>query len=66
MRYEARVTAFDVLDKVHVAVAIYEADQVPQGSSRLVATRVTAVQGTGESDPFLWTRDALVAALETL
>lgn len=66
MRYEARVTAFDVLDSVHVAIAIYEADTIPQVSSRLVATRVTAVRGTGESDPFLWTRDALIAALETL
>lgn len=66
MRYEARVTAFDVMDRVHVAVAIFEADQIPQTSSRLVATRVTTVPGTGESDPFLWTRDALVAALETL
>lgn len=66
MRYEARITAFDVLDQVHVAVAIYEADQVPQVSSRLVATRVSAARGTGESDPLQWTRDALVQALENL
>jgi hypothetical protein len=66
MRYEARITAFDVLDRVHIAVAIYEADPIPQTSSRLVATRVTSVPGTGESDPFQWTRDALVAALEDL
>jgi len=66
MRYEARVTAFDVLDKIHVAVVILEASEIPQVSTQVVTTRVTTVQGTGESDPFLWTRDALVAALETL
>jgi len=66
MRYEARVTAFDMLDKVHVAVVILEASDIPQVSTKVVTTRVTTVQGTGETDPFLWTRDALVAALETL
>ena len=66
MRYEARLVAFDMLDKVHVAVSILEAGNEPMSPSMLVATRVTTVPGTGESDPFLWTRDALVAALETL
>lgn len=66
MRYEARVTAFDVLDKVHVAVALYEASDIPQASTRLVGTRVSAAPGTGESDPWQWARDALVQALENL
>lgn len=66
MRYELRVTAFDVMDKVHVAAALYEASEIPQTSSRLVGTRVTAVQGTGESDPWQWARDALVSMLEDL
>lgn len=66
MRYEARVTAFDMLDKVNVAVVILEASDIPQVSTRVVQTTVTTVQGTGESDPLQWTRDALVAAIEAL
>lgn len=66
MRYEARVTAFDVLDKVHVALVVYAADDTPQTSSQVVARSVTAVQGEGEPDPYLWARDALIAILETL
>ena len=66
MRYEARVTAYDVMDRVMVAVVILEASDIPRVSSRVVGTTVTTVQGTGEPDPYLWTRDALVAALETL
>lgn len=66
MRYELRVTAFDVMDKVHVASVILEAEGLPQVSTRAVLTRVTVVQGTGESDPSEWARDALVAALESL
>lgn len=66
MRYEARVTCFDVLDKVHVAVAVYQTAQTPGEPTLLVGTRVSAAPGTGESDPWLWTRDALVQALENL
>jgi len=66
MRYEARVTAFDMLDQVHVALAIFEAGEAPQASNRLVVTRVTTVRGEGESDPILWARDALLAMVEVL
>ena len=66
MRYEARVTAFDVLDKVHVAVAVYRDNHAGTGTSLLVGTRVSVAPGTGESDPWQWTRDALVQILEDL
>lgn len=66
MRYEARVTAFDVMDQVHVAVALYRTGQGTEEPTVLVGTRVTAVPGTGESDPWQWATDALVAALENL
>lgn len=66
MRYEARVTAYDMLDQVTVVLCVYStADQV-EGGSQLVLQRGTTVQGTGELDPTEWARDALVAALETL
>lgn len=66
MRYEARVTAFDVLDKVHVSVAIYRDDPDTLGTSLLVGTTVSVAPGTGESEPYQWARDALVQALESL
>lgn len=66
MRYEARITAFDVLDRVHVAVAVYRTGQGTEEPTVLVAQTVTAEPGTGESDPLQWTRDALVQALESL
>ena len=66
MRYEARVTMFDVLDQVHVAVALYRTGQGTEEPTVLVGTRVSAQPGTGESDPWQWATDGLVQALENL
>jgi len=66
MRYEARVTAFDMLDQVHVALVVLEAGAEPQASQAVVLRSMTTVRGEGESDPSLWARDALIAILETL
>lgn len=66
MRYEARVTAFDMLDQIHVALVVLEASDTPQLSTRVVARSMTTVRGEGEADPSAWARDALVAILETL
>lgn len=66
MRYEARLTAYDVMDKVCVALVVLEASDAPQVSTTVVLRTVTTVQGEGEPDPSSWARDALVAALETL
>lgn len=66
MRYEARVTAYDVMDKVCVALVVLEAGDLPQISTRVVLRTVTTLPGEGESDPSLWAKDALVGLLETL
>lgn len=66
MRYEARVTAFDMLDQVHVALVVLEAGTEPQATQQVVLRSMTTVRGEGESDPTAWARDALVAILETL
>ena len=66
MRYEARITAYDVLDSVHVAVVVFEAEDIPQVSTRVVVRSVSTQRGTGESDPRQWTIDDLVQALENL
>jgi len=66
MRYEMRVTAYDMLDQVAVAIVVMEAAEVPQFSQQVVLRRLTTVRGEGESDPSAWARDALIAALESL
>lgn len=66
MRYELRVTAFDMLDQVHIVLALMEDSDVPDVKRRTVVTRTTTVRGSGESDPSVWARDALVAAVECL
>lgn len=66
MRYELRVTAYDMLDQVAVALVVLEAGDTPQVSTKAVLRSMTVVRGTGEPDPSEWARDALVAALEAL
>lgn len=66
MRYEARLTAYDVLDTVVTALVILESDSMPQVSTKVVHRSVATQRGTGESDPLQWARDALVQALENL
>lgn len=66
MRYETRVTAYDVMDTVWVSVSTTRTMPDDPDFREQVVLRRTTVQGTGESDPFQWTRDALIAALEAL
>ena len=66
MRYELRLTAFDMLDLVHVSVQILGPGLEGSFTSEQVAHYSTTVRGTGEPDPSLWARDALIAALEVL
>lgn len=66
MRYEARLTAYDMLDQVAIALVVLEAADTPQISTRVVLRSTTVVRSTGEPDPSEWARDALVAALEAL
>jgi hypothetical protein len=66
MRYELRMTAFDMMEDIHIVVGLYESSGVSGVSHTLVERRVLTVRGTGESDPIQWTTDVLVAAIETL
>lgn len=65
MRYEMRVTAYDVADLVQVVVQLERRTHplVPAEREVLVAN---VFQGTGCDDPRDWCRDALVAAIEFL
>jgi len=66
MRYEARVTAYDVMDQVAIALVVVGQESTGLHTSVPLLTRSTTVQGTGEPDVEEWVRDALVALLETL
>lgn len=66
MRYEARITAYDLMDRVQFTVAVYETAGAEEGHYRAVLTSTGSVQGEGISDPAEWARDVLVAALESL
>lgn len=61
MRYRLHLSAWDVMDRVHVSMSLFD-DQ--DDSSARVIELSEELQGTGESDPWEWARDALVAALE--
>lgn len=64
MRYEARVTAYDVMDAVHISIALYGTPDTPGAPSQLALQRTTTMRGTGEADPHEWLHDALCAAME--
>lgn len=66
MRYELRLTAFDMLDQVHVVLTLVDSGSDYPVTYTTVLSRATTVRGEGESDPSRWARDALIAALETL
>lgn len=66
MRYEATITAYDVMDTVTVAYTLRERPDNPEEPTRTVLRGVTSVQGEGQPDPRVWLSDALLSALETL
>lgn len=60
------MSAYDVMDYVHVALTLFSQQDVAEGIGSALVHVTTTVEGTGESDPHEWIRDALVAALEAL
>lgn len=66
MRFELATSAYDVMDQVHVTVVLRETQDGAGQSSHWTRLVSTTLEGTGETDPREWARDALVAALEAL
>lgn len=66
MRYRLVLNAWDIMDRVQVRVQMWEDNDTPEPSTARVVELSRTVQGVGESDPWQWARDALVAALEEL
>lgn len=66
MRYEVRLSGYDVLDQIWVTLTLHSQQDVAEGIGSALVHVSTTVLGTGEADPREWTRDVLVAALEAL
>jgi len=66
MRYEARVTAYDVLDKVHVVLNARDTTATETDTVDIVVNVAVTVDGRGTDRLDVWCREALLALLEAL
>lgn len=66
MRYEARITAYDVMGQVHVGGVVHSQEEALAVTATPVLQFSTDVAGVGEPDPLEWLKDALIALLESL
>jgi hypothetical protein len=62
---QASVHSFDMLGHVHVSAEVRQQEGGDEPSSVVLHVNTT-VEGTGETDPTEWLRDALVALLESI
>ena len=62
----ATVTAFDMMNSVHITANVYAHDGKSLAQAQNVYHTSVTVQGRGEGDERRWLRDALVALAETL
>ena len=68
MYFTASVHAYDVMSMVRVSWTVTDWEAGPDGrpTSTTLVSGHTDVQGSGESSPREWLKDALVACLESL
>lgn len=66
MRYELRLTAFDVMDEVWITVTVDGTGDDPQRTIERVLVRSVRAQGTGKGEAIAWTREALAEMLRAL
>lgn len=66
MRYELRLTAYDVIDQVHVTAALYGTSGYPFEPSELVWARTATCRSRGTPEATEWTREVLNTMLEAL
>ena len=62
----ASVTAFDVMESVHVSCIVKLWDGIQTGHPTSELTFATQIQGVGSAEDREWLRDALVGLLECL
>lgn len=66
MRYELRLTAYDVMDQVWVSTTLHLTEDTPGATAHPVLHWQSAAPGTGSTDPRVWARDALLTAMEDI
>ena len=59
MRYELRLTAFDMLDQVHIAAVLEETSPENPGASRRVWARTATTRSKGTPEATDWIREVL-------
>lgn len=66
MRYEMRLTAYDMLDSVVLSLVLCDTTPEAPVHWETVLSTATTIRGAGVTDPREWARDALVGMLEAL
>jgi len=59
MRYELRLTAFDMLDQIHISAALYETPDDPNEPSGRVWARTATSRSKGTGTATEWIREVL-------
>lgn len=59
MRYELRVTAFDMLDQIHVAAVLFATGDDPGAPTERVWARTATSRGSGCTEATEWIREVL-------
>lgn len=66
MRYELRMTAFDMLDQVHVSAACYGTEDGTDPLNGMVWATTVTIRGRGTPTAPEWIREVLEATLAAL
>jgi len=66
MRYEARLTAYDMLDQINVAVVLYVTDDDDPTTTRKVLSFGRQQPSRGQSEPTAWVIELLQETLREL
>lgn len=66
MRYECRITAYDILDQVTALARVWDSHESAIGDPESAYDVAISFEGEGISHPRDWLRDVLVALLEEL
>lgn len=64
MRLELSLSAYDILDRVHVSASIRKGDGSKENPYTWVNLLSDDCPSVGETDPVRWARDAIQQALE--
>lgn len=66
MRYEARITAYDCMDKVQVVLNLSDTTATVANDVQMHLNVAVTVDGRGTDDARQWAREALLALMEAL